>query len=67
MSLKDLTPPRDPDLAERHAFAVSGEGPSYTACYYCREPIQRVGEDLLNWCESCCLIEGETVEIEEEA
>jgi len=29
-------------------------------CGYCDEPISRIGEDALDWCESCQCVEGNT-------
>lgn len=34
-----------------------------TVCAYCHEEIQRVGEDSLDYCESCHSIEGDTFEM----
>jgi hypothetical protein len=34
-----------------------------TVCGHCYEAIERVGEDALDWCESCQSIEGPTVEL----
>jgi hypothetical protein len=31
-----------------------------TLCGYCNEPVSRVGEDALDWCESCQCVEGNT-------
>lgn len=34
-----------------------------TVCAHCYEEIVRVGEDYLDYCESCNQIEGDTLEI----
>jgi hypothetical protein len=34
-----------------------------TVCADCYEPIQRVGEDYLDYCEGCQQVEGDTLEI----
>jgi hypothetical protein len=34
-----------------------------TVCAHCREAIQRVGEDYLDYCEGCQSVEGDTVTI----
>lgn len=31
-----------------------------TVCAHCNEEIQSVGEDYLDWCESCQAVEGDT-------
>lgn len=72
MSLSELKnvfgrPPRKPDLAAKNALAVrTEEGSFYTACAYCHEEIRRIGEDALDYCENCGVVEGQTIEIEED-
>lgn len=35
-------------------------GDTVRVCAECNEEIKRVGEDLLDWCESCQSLEGKT-------
>lgn len=40
--------------------------PTMLICGHCGEEIRRVGEDALDWCESCQCLEGPTERITED-
>lgn len=49
-----------------HAVFFDGPDESLVrVCAECKEEIQRVGPDALDYCESCQSVEGKTIEITE--